>query len=114
MDDCIFCRIGEKKISADVVYEDDQLIAFKDLKPQAPIHVLFIPKKHMTSLNDAKENDTALLGNILLKIKNVAASLGVSNSGYRVVINCNKDAGQEVAHIHAHLLGGRKLNWPPG
>jgi len=113
-DDCIFCKIARKEIPSEVVYEDDEMIAFKDLNPQADVHILFIPKKHIASMNDISGEDARVMGNILLKIKEIAGQNGVSEGGYRVVINCNKDAGQEVFHIHVHLLGGRKFAWPPG
>ncbi len=112
--DCIFCKIAKKEIPSDIVYEDDDFIAFKDLNPQAPVHVLFIPKKHVTSLNELGEDDADIVARLFLKIKDMASEQNVDESGYRVVANCNKDAGQEVFHIHFHLLGGRKFSWPPG
>ncbi|MCK4852260.1 MAG: histidine triad nucleotide-binding protein [Candidatus Omnitrophica bacterium] len=111
---CIFCRIAKKEIETQVVYEDEHIIAFKDMKPRAPVHILFIPKKHITTMNDIGEEDVSLLGRMFLKIKETAGTHGISESGYRVVINCNKNAGQEVFHLHAHLLGGRLFSWPPG
>lgn len=112
--DCLFCKIANKEIEAEVVYEDDEILAFKDINPKAPIHFLFIPKRHIASLNDIGEGDAGILGKILLKAKEVAKNHGIDENGYRVVMNCNKDAGQEVFHVHAHLLGGRKFAWPPG
>ena len=113
-DDCIFCKIARKEIPAEVVYEDADILAFKDLDPKAPVHLLFIPKKHIASLNDLCEEDVDMAGRMLSRIRDVAVSLGIDGTGYRVVTNCNKDGGQEVFHLHFHLLGGRKLTWPPG
>lgn len=112
--ECIFCKIAKGEIKTEVVYEDAEILAFKDVNPQAPFHVLFIPKKHIPTLNDVEESDSGLLGRILMKVKEAAVQNGIAEEGYRTVINCNKDAGQEVFHIHVHLLGGRKFNWPPG
>ncbi|MGB2629679.1 MAG: histidine triad nucleotide-binding protein [Candidatus Omnitrophota bacterium] len=111
---CLFCKIANKEIDTDVVYEDDEIMAFKDINPKAPIHFLFIPKRHVSTLNSAGEGDIDILGKILIKIKEAAKEHGIAEDGYRVVINCNKNAGQEVFHIHAHLLGGRPFAWPPG
>ncbi|MEA3489080.1 MAG: histidine triad nucleotide-binding protein [Candidatus Omnitrophota bacterium] len=112
--DCIFCKIAKKKIDAQVVYEDEDILAFKDIKPQAPVHYLFIPKKHIETLNDIRREDADMLAKILLAVREVADKEGVAQGGYRVVINCNRDAGQEVFHVHVHLLGGRGFSWPPG
>jgi len=112
--DCIFCRIAKKEINADTVYEDDDVIAFKDLNPQAPVHLLIIPKKHIETLNDLDGRDLELAGRLILKTKEIAVDAGLGEDGYRLVINCNRNAGQEVFHIHLHLMGGRKFNWPPG
>lgn len=112
--DCLFCKIVKKEIKSEIVYEDEEIIAFKDVKPRAPIHYLFIPKKHIETLNDVLPEDAALLGKIFTKIKDISSEMEIADSGYRVVINCNKDAAQEVFHLHAHLLGGRKFSWPPG
>ena len=111
---CIFCKIVNKEIPSEVVFEDEEVVAFKDLNPQAPLHVLFVPKKHIATLNDASSSDEGLLGRILTRVKDVAKEENVSEDGYRVVINCNKGAGQEVFHLHVHLLGGRSFTWPPG
>lgn len=111
--DCIFCKIVAGKIPSQQAYEDDEVIAFHDLNPQAPVHVLVIPRRHIASLNDADEQDQALLGRMLLTARRLADELGVS-SGYRVVNNCGESAGQSVFHIHIHLLGGRAMSWPPG
>jgi len=110
--DCIFCKIANGDIPADVVYEDDEIMAFRDLSPQAPVHVLIIPKKHIASLDEAG-TDGELLGHLMTKTCEIAAGLGLEN-GYRVVNNCGEDGMQTVRHIHFHLLGGRKMGWPPG
>ena len=111
---CIFCKIASKEIPASIVFENENILAFKDLKPQAPVHILVIPKKHIPTLNDIGQNDSELIGKIFLKIKDVARENGIAEDGYRVVANCNKDAGQEVFHVHMHLLGKRVFSWPPG
>ncbi len=113
MGDCIFCKIANKEIPSDVVYEDDRIVCFRDLEPQAPVHVLMIPKKHIASMDDVTEEDQALLGYLLAKVKDIAAKLGLEN-GYRLVNNCGEDGFQTVKHLHFHLLGKRKLTWPPG
>ncbi|MFH1799124.1 MAG: histidine triad nucleotide-binding protein [Candidatus Omnitrophota bacterium] len=113
-DDCIFCKMVEKNVNAETVYEDEEVMAFKDLKPQAPVHFLFIPKKHISTLNDISCQDVVLIGNLFARIKEVAHKKGLDKDGYRVVVNCGKNAGQEVFHLHAHLLGGRVFSWPPG
>jgi histidine triad (HIT) family protein len=109
----IFKKILDKEIPADIVYEDDRCLAFRDVNPQAPTHVLIIPKNEIASLADAQEPDAALLGSLLLVAKMLASKLGLAN-GYRVVINCGRDGGQTVDHLHLHLLGGRSMKWPPG
>ena len=113
MADCIFCMIANKEIPGNIVYEDDRIVCFHDLEPQAPVHVLIIPKKHIASLDDVKDDDAELLGYIMTKVKDIAAILGLEN-GYRLVNNCGEDGMQTVKHLHFHLLGKRKLNWPPG
>ncbi len=113
-ENCIFCKIANKEIESEIVYEDDEILAFKDLSAQAPIHFLFIPKKHIRSMNELSAEDFVLVARILGKVKDLAEEYGVSETGYRTVINCNKDAGQEVFHLHVHLLGGRAFTWPPG
>lgn len=110
---CIFCKIVGGEIPSDVVHQDDDVVAFRDLNPQAPVHVLIVPRKHLASLNEASEEDRALLGRILLAARELASRLGIA-SGYRVVNNCGAPAGQSVFHIHFHLLGGRSMGWPPG
>jgi histidine triad (HIT) family protein len=110
---CVFCRIAAKDIAATIVHEDRDVLAFRDLSPQAPTHVLVIPKRHVGSLDDTVEGDAALLGAMMLVARRVAAASGLTG-GYRVVSNCGPDAGQSVAHLHLHVLGGRPMAWPPG
>jgi histidine triad (HIT) family protein len=109
----IFKRIIDKEIPADIVYEDDLCLAFRDISPQAPTHVLVIPKKEIKSVATIADQDQALIGHLYLIIRNIAHELGLGN-GYRVVVNCGADGGQAVDHLHFHLLGGRQLKWPPG
>lgn len=111
-DDCLFCRIVRKEIPARLVAEDEHSLAFRDVNPQAPVHVLVIPKEHVPSLNEA--NDAAMLGRLSLMAAQIARAEGISGDGYRTVLNTNSAAGQTVFHIHLHLLGGRALHWPPG
>jgi len=113
MDDCIFCKIASGQFESDIVYEDDDIVAFNDINPEAPTHILIIPKIHFESLNDVSEAESTVLGKINLVAKNLAMDRGIE-SGYRLVLNVGKEAGQTVAHIHYHLLGGRRLTWPPG
>ena len=110
---CIFCRIAAKEVPAGIVYEDADIVAFRDLSPQAPTHVLVIPRRHVDSLDDMVETDAALLGAMMLAAKKVAAAAGLA-AGYRVVTNCGANAGQSVSHLHFHVLGGRPMAWPPG
>jgi histidine triad (HIT) family protein len=110
---CIFCRIAAKEVASTIVYEDEDVVAFRDLSPKAPTHVLVIPKRHIGSLDEAVDGDAKLLGALLLAAKKVASSARLV-SGYRVVTNCGADAGQSVAHVHLHVLGGRPMAWPPG
>lgn len=110
---CLFCKIAQGAIPASVVFEDDEIMAFRDLNPQAPKHVLIIPKKHISTLNDASDEHQTLLGKMMLGAK-IAHAEGISDSGYRLVLNINSDGGQTVYHIHLHLLGGRHMTWPPG
>jgi histidine triad (HIT) family protein len=114
MDNCIFCSIIQGKIPSQKVYEDETLFAFKDISPEAPVHVLIIPKKHIDSINELEESDGFLIAHVFSTAKKIAKELGIAESGYRIVNNCGRDAGQTVKHIHFHLLGGRSLNWPPG
>ena len=110
---CIFCRIAAKDIPANIVYDDGEIVAFRDLSPQAPTHVLVIPKRHVASLAEAADGDAALLGALMHAAKTIAKSLGLAG-GYRVVTNSGPDGGQSVAHLHLHVLGGRPMAWPPG
>ena len=114
MEDCIFCKIVEGQIPADKVYEDDKVLAFRDIKPEAPVHIVVIPKKHIVSLNEVDKEDLEILSHILLVAKNIASENGIAKTGYRLVNNCGTDGGQTVSHLHFHLLGGRNLDWPPG
>jgi len=113
--DCIFCKIVQGTIPADIVYEDEEIICFRDLNPQAPIHVLIIPKEHITSLDEVtgSEGHRALLGHLVAKVREIAVMLELGN-GYRLVCNCGTDGLQTVEHLHFHLLGGRRMEWPPG
>lgn len=111
--DCIFCMIANKEIPSKVAYEDEKILCFHDLEPQAPVHVLIIPKKHIVSLDEVKEEDKELLGHIMMVVPKIAESLGLEN-GYRLVNNCGEDGFQTVKHLHFHLLGKRKMIWPPG
>lgn len=113
MADCIFCKIVDGEIPTNKLYEDDQILAFSDMSPQAPVHFLVVPKKHIQSLDQATGEDQDLLGHILLKIPQIAKEQGIEN-GYRVVINTGEEGGQTVEHLHFHILGGRTLEWPPG
>ena len=112
--DCLFCKIINGDIPADIVYQDDQVLGFKDVNPQAPTHVLFIPKKHIATVNDLELDDAELVGKLYLAAKKVATDAGFAEEGYRLVMNCNAGAGQTVFHIHLHMLAGRALHWPPG
>jgi histidine triad (HIT) family protein len=110
-DDCIFCKIINKDISADLVYEDDHCIIINDIAPKAPVHLLIIPKKHIATTNDLTPDDQKLIGHLMLAATCAAKKLNIDASGYRLVYNCNRDGGQEVYHIHCHLLGGKRLNF---
>jgi histidine triad (HIT) family protein len=114
MDSCLFCRIARGEGRGDVVYEDDLAVAFRDIHPQAPTHILVIPRKHIASLAEAKAEDAELLGHLLLVGAQLAAKEGILDRGYRTVINTNGEAGQSVFHVHLHILGGRRMKWPPG
>jgi histidine triad (HIT) family protein len=109
---CLFCKMVDGVIKPDVVFEDDTVLAFKDINPQAPVHILIIPKVHIATLNDL--DDTLLAGQLLQTAAKLAKQEGLSKNGYRTVFNCNKKGGQEVYHLHLHLLGGRQMHWPPG
>lgn len=114
MTDCIFCKIAAGEIPANVVYQNDQVLAFRDLNPQAPTHILVIPRKHIATTNDITANDAALIGQMYLAARQIAHDENIADSGYRTVMNCNRGAGQTVFHIHLHVLGGRPMSWPPG
>lgn len=112
MEECIFCKMGRGEIKCNKVYEDDTFLAFRDINPQAPVHILIIPKRHIAKLHDTE--DISLLGELLKIAYNLARDEGIRDSGYRIVINTNRNAGQSVDHLHLHLLGGRIMQWPPG
>lgn len=112
MDNCLFCRIAAKKIPSDIVFENEELLAFNDISPQAPVHILIIPKVHISTPADIDETNSAVAGKIIAAAAEIAKQKGLE--GYRLVFNCNESAGQSVFHIHAHLLGGRVMKWPPG
>lgn len=114
MSNDLFLKIIEREIPADIVYENEQVLAFRDIDPQAPTHVLIIPKKRIPTINDLASEDAALIGDLVLAARDIARQEGLSEDGYRLVFNCNRDGGQSVYHIHLHLLGGRRLTWPPG
>ncbi len=114
MKGCLFCRIVNKEIPAEIIFENDTLLAFKDIEPQAPVHILIIPKEHITTTNDLSHKHKELIGDILLAAKQLASDYDIAEDGYRMVFNCNKMGGQAVYHIHLHLLGGRQMKWPPG
>lgn len=112
--DCLFCRIAAGEIPADVVHETERTLAFRDIAPKAPVHVLVIPRHHVASLGEASDDHEALLGEVMLAARDVARAEGVLSSGFRTVLNTGSDGGQEVMHLHAHVLAGRPLDWPPG
>ncbi|MDX1508549.1 MAG: histidine triad nucleotide-binding protein [Woeseiaceae bacterium] len=113
-DDCLFCKILAGEIPADIVHESETAVAFRDINPQAPTHVLIIPRKHIATINDITESDHGIIGSLYGVAAKIAAKEGHADDGYRVVMNCNERAGQSVFHVHLHLLGGRDLGWPPG
>jgi histidine triad (HIT) family protein len=114
MSDCLFCRIIAGEIPGQFVYQDDELVVLEDINPQAPLHVLVIPRQHIPTLNDLEPGDDALVGSLFRRAAALAKQHGYSDRGYRTVFNCNREAGQSVFHIHLHLLAGRGLTWPPG
>jgi histidine triad (HIT) family protein len=114
MSDCLFCRIVRRESPASIVYEDERVLAFNDINPQAPTHVLLVPKRHIGSLNELNEDDDTIVGELVRRAADIARTRGIAERGFRVVFNTNRDAGQSVFHIHLHLLGGRGLHWPPG
>ncbi|MEZ5583880.1 MAG: histidine triad nucleotide-binding protein [Candidatus Competibacteraceae bacterium] len=114
MSETVFSKIIAREIPADIVFEDEQVLAFRDINPQAPVHVVIIPKKPIPTLNDLTPDDAELIGRLFLAAKQVAMDLGVAESGYRTLINCNRDGGQDIFHVHMHLMAGRSMGWPPG
>jgi histidine triad (HIT) family protein len=115
MEDCIFCKIAAGEIPAEIVYEDDAVVAFRDLNPQAPTHVLVIPRRHIATINDIENpEDEGVVGRMYRAARAIAVAEGLAETGYRTVMNCNEHGGQTVFHIHLHLLGGRPMRWPPG
>ncbi len=114
MPDCLFCKIINREIPASIVYEDERVLAFNDINPQAPIHLLVVPKRHIATLNDLTPSDDQLVGEVIRRAAALAKDQGLSIGGFRTVFNTNREAGQTVFHIHLHLLGGRSMYWPPG
>jgi histidine triad (HIT) family protein len=114
MPDCLFCKIINRTIPASIVFEDDHVLAFNDINPQGPTHVLVVPKRHIATLNDLTAEDDQIVGEVIRRAAAIAKERGISDGGFRVVFNTNRDAGQTVFHIHLHLIGGRSLGWPPG
>lgn len=114
MEECIFCKIINRDIPSSIIYEDENILAFNDINPQAPIHILLIPKEHFASLNQIPEEKKDVLSDLFLKARWIAQDKGIAQRGYRLVLNTERDSGQEVFHIHLHLLGGRRMSWPPG
>lgn len=112
--DCLFCRIVSGDQDAEIVYETDTLVAFRDINPQAPTHILIIPRKHVATINDLTDDDVQDIGSLILAARDIAVSEDIDEHGYRVTMNCNAGAGQSVFHVHLHLLGGRNFDWPPG
>ena len=114
MSDDLFLKIINREVPADIIYENDELLAFRDISPQAPVHILIIPKEHIKTMNDLEPKHTEMIGKLFLAAAEIAAKEGLADDGYRVVMNCNRHGGQAVYHIHLHLLGGRQMGWPPG
>jgi histidine triad (HIT) family protein len=114
MENCLFCKMVSGEIQPDVIYEDDEVLAFRDINPQAPIHALVIPRRHIATLNDLEDGDAELMGKLFLAAQKIARQEGIADTGYRTLVNCNADGGQEVFHLHLHLVGGRRMTWPPG
>lgn len=114
MDRCVFCRIVAGKEPARIVYEDDRIMAFEDIAPQAPVHTLVVPKKHVATLAELRGEDVSLIGDMVVAASRIAAEKGIAAQGFRLVANCNRDGGQTVYHLHLHILGGRRMRWPPG
>ena len=114
MPDCLFCRIIDREVGASIVYEDERVVAFNDINPQGPTHVLIVPRRHIATLNDLSPDDDQLVGEVVRRAAAIAKERGLANGGFRTVFNTNRDAGQAVFHIHLHLIGGRPMHWPPG
>lgn len=114
MSDCLFCKIVSGKTDTEIVYEDEKVVAFEDINPKAPVHLLIVPKKHIPTLNNLEMKDKDLIGHIYQVASALAEKKGIAQDGYRIVSNCNENGGQTVFHVHFHLLGGRQLQWPPG
>ena len=114
MSDCLFCKIAAKEIPSTIAYEDDKVLAFRDINPQAPVHIQIIPKRHIARVSELTEETVSLLGKLVLTANQLAKELKIAEPGYRLVVNCNPGAGQSVYHLHLHLLGGRPMRWPPG
>jgi histidine triad (HIT) family protein len=114
MNNCIFCRIIARESPARIIYEDDQLVVFHDIQPQAPVHLLIVPKKHLARIQDMRSEDNELLGHLIFTARQIAEKQGLNQNGYRLVINNGRHGGQAVFHLHLHLLGGRPMHWPPG
>lgn len=114
MSDCLFCKMVNGDIKPDIAYETDSVLAFRDLNPQAPTHILIIPKQHISTLNELEDNHAQVVGELYLAAKEIAKQQGIAEAGYRTLINCNEDGGQTVFHLHLHLMGGRVMKWPPG
>ena len=114
MPPCLFCQIINRELNASIVYEDERVVAFNDINPQGPTHVLVVPRRHISSLNDLTEDDDQIVGELVRRAAAIAKSRGIDAGGYRTIFNTNRDAGQTVFHIHLHLIGGRAMHWPPG
>lgn len=114
MGDCLFCKFVKGEIKPDIVLENEHLIAFRDINPQAPTHILVVPRRHIATVNELVPGDAELIGRLFLAAKEIAGREGIAERGYRLVLNCNPEAGQSVFHIHLHVLGGRRMHWPPG
>ena len=111
---CLFCKILDGEIPAELIYESETAVAFRDINPQAPTHALVIPRKHISTINDIEQDDQAIIGSLYTAAREIATTDGIADDGYRAVMNCNEGAGQSVFHIHLHVLGGRRMGWPPG
>ncbi len=114
MPDCIFCEIVSKRMKSEMIHEDEELVAFKDINPQAPVHVLIVPRKHIDSVQDVKQDEAELMGKMVLVAKKIAEANNIDEDGYRLIINNGINGGQTVSHLHLHMLGGRRMTWPPG